>query len=107
MYAYVDKQYTIADECIFAYSGDEEAIRVPTASGDGHPLSSIGKGAYYGVEQMKKLTITNGIESVGDYAFKMCSSLEEVIVAPTVVECGERPFQSCIYESFSSRSAIR
>ena len=49
MYAYVDKQYTIADECIFAYSGDEEAIRVPTASGDGHPLSSIGKGAYYGV----------------------------------------------------------
>ncbi|MBO4323889.1 MAG: leucine-rich repeat protein [Lachnospiraceae bacterium] len=95
MYAYVDEQYTIADECIFAYSGNEEAVRVPTSTGDGHPLSAIGKGAYYGAEQMKKLTITNGIESVGDYAFKMCSSLEEVIVAPTVVECGERPFQSC------------
>ena len=95
MYAYVDEQYTIADECIFAYSGSEEAVRVPTATGDGHPLSVIGKGAYYGSEQMKKLTITNGIESVGDYAFKKCSELEEVIVSPTVISCGERPFQSC------------
>lgn len=95
MYAYVDDQYTFADDCIFAYSGQEEALRVPTASGDGHPLRTIGKGAYYGSEQMKKLTITNGIESVGDYAFKKCSALEEVVVAPTVVECGERPFQGC------------
>ncbi len=95
MYAYVDEQYTIADECIFAYSGQEEAVRVPTATADGHPLRAIGKGAYYGSEQMTKLTITNGIESVGDYAFKKCSALEEVVVAPTVLECGERPFQGC------------
>ena len=95
MYAYVDDKYTIADECIFAYSGEEESVRVPTMCEAGHFLTSIGKGAYYGVEQMKKLTITNGIESVGDYAFKKCSELEEVVVAPTVITCGERPFQFC------------
>lgn len=95
MYAYVDDKYTIADECIFAYSGDEESIRVPTMCEAGHFLTSIGKGAYYGTEQVKKLTITNGIETVGDYAFKKCSELEEVVVAPTVISCGERPFQFC------------
>ena len=95
MYAYVDDKYTIADECIFAYCGNEESIRVPTMCEAGHFLTSIGKGAYYGVEQVKKLTITNGIESVGDYAFKKCSELEEVVVAPTVLSCGERPFQFC------------
>ena len=95
MYAYVDEKYTIADNFIFAYSGDEENVRIPTSCEDGHLLTGIGKGAFYGTESMKKLTITNGIESVGDYAFKMCSALEEVVVAPTVLMCGERPFQSC------------
>lgn len=95
MYAYVDDRYTIADDCIFAYCGTEETVQVPTVCADGHALTAIGKGAYYGLEQLKKLTITNGIESVGDYAFKMCSQLEEVIVSPTVLSCGERPFQGC------------
>lgn len=95
MYAYVDNKYTVADECIFAYFGEEESVRVPTICEAGHFLTEIGKGAYYGSEKLKKLSIPEGIETVGDYAFKKCSELEEVSVAPTVISCGERPFQYC------------
>lgn len=96
MYAYVDDKYTVADNCIFAYYGGEESVRVPMTCGDDfHSLTKIGKGAFYGSEQMKRLTISGGIESVGDYAFKKCTQLEEVVVPATVLTCGERPFQSC------------
>ena len=81
-------------------------------------VTSIGSGAFSGVEGLKEVTIPgtvkkigsdafsynntletviieNGVEEIGNYAFKGCSNLKTVIMADSVTNTGSQVFRSC------------
>ncbi len=45
--------------------------------------------------QIKKVTVSDGVTSVGTFAFYECNNLTEVALADTVSEIGKYAFQSC------------
>ena len=47
-------------------------------------VESIGSYAFYSCSSLTKVTIGNSVESIGDYAFDYCSALAEITVLPTV-----------------------
>ena len=82
-------------------------------------VTSIGSGAFSGVEGLKQVTIPgtvkkigsdafsynntletviieDGVEEIGDYAFKGCSSLKSVTMTDSVTDLGQEAFRGCI-----------
>lgn len=79
---------------ITGYDGQEETLQIPVML-DGHPVSAIGDGAFYGCTSLTSVTIPQGVESIGDYAFESCTSLMKVTLPESVVSVGENPFVGC------------
>lgn len=57
-------------------------------------VTEICYGAFY-FSKLKSIDVSNGVETVVDYAFSYSSELEEVKFADTVVYLGEGAFDSC------------
>lgn len=53
---------------IAGYSGSAEDLEVP-AELDGHPVTSIGDGAFYYCDSLTSVTIPDGVTSIGEGAF--------------------------------------
>ena len=51
-------------------------------------------GWLYG-SKFTKLTIGNGVTSIGDYAFRNCTSLTSIIISDSVTSIGGQAFNSC------------
>ena len=79
---------------ITGYDGLAETLEIPAAV-DGHPVSAIGKGAFYGCSSLTSVTIPQGVESIGDYAFESCAALMKVSIPESVASVGENPFVGC------------
>lgn len=83
-----DYTYTVTNGCatITAYAGTETNIVTPTTLG-GYPVTEIGKQAF-GEKEVRSVIVSEGIVSVGAYAFWNCQNLYEIEFPSTLQEIG-------------------
>ena len=77
-----DYDYVLLDDGaaeIVDYDGEDENLAIP-AELDGHSVTSIGEGAFWGCTSLSSITIPEGVTYIGEDAFKGCEGLTSVIV---------------------------
>ena len=57
--------------------------------------SNIPEYAFDGIKSLKKVTITDGVTSIGDHAFNDCSNLTEITIPASVTSIGDYAFSDC------------
>ncbi|MBQ7321108.1 MAG: leucine-rich repeat protein [Clostridia bacterium] len=72
----------------FRFFGKEE-IRIPAS------VRVIGKEAFRGCRQLRRLDLTTGVEEIGDWAFANCTGLAEVDFAQGLKKLGASAFYGC------------
>ena len=58
-------------------------------------VTSIGREAFSGCEGLKTVTLPNGVVSIGDFAFEYCSKLAGVVIPDSVTAIGKNVFYEC------------
>ena len=58
-------------------------------------LVSIGRDAFYGCANLTSLTLPNGLISIGEYAFASCTGLTNITIPASVTSIGEGAFDRC------------
>ena len=58
-------------------------------------IRSIGRWAFWGQSRLRKMTIEQGLISVGDNAFEYCNSLTSLELPTTIQTIGESAFENC------------
>ncbi len=69
-------------------------VTIPTKIGK-VPVVAIGGSAFSKCEDLNKIVIPEGVETIGTYAFQGCINLSEVILSSTVVQIGKYAFSKC------------
>ena len=79
-----DYTYTVSDGCatITSYSGTEEDVVTPAELG-GYPVTKIGEKAFSG-SNIRKITISEGIERIEYAAFWKCKELEIINISSSL-----------------------
>ena len=62
----------------------------------GNGITTIMYDGLGGAEKLKKVTLLEGVENLGDFAFSNSQSLETIIIPHSVKEIGEIAFGHCI-----------
>ena len=73
---------------------DLESIHIP-AYIEGIPVTEISSFAFNGYENIKTLTIEEGINKIGSAAFAFCTSLESIEIPGTVKTLADNVFLGC------------
>lgn len=76
----------IPDYCFFR--SNIKNIKLPLST------TSIGAGSFAG-SAIDKISIPEGVETIGEYAFYDCPELEEITIPSTVVSIGKGAFANC------------
>ena len=84
-------RYTSAD----IYPNEETEVDVPGEL-DGHPVTSIGKGAFCHAYTITRVTIPEGVTMIGRAAFYECPRLADVKLPDTLRSIGDGAFISCM-----------
>ena len=58
-------------------------------------LTSIGSYAFRSCTSLEELTLPEGLTSIGDFAFQSCFSLEELTLPESLAELGKYAFDRC------------
>ena len=66
---------------ITMYTGKATELEVPSKL-DGYVVTSIGKGAFSGCDNLSSITLPEGLKSIGKGAFSGCDSNLTIMVAP-------------------------
>jgi hypothetical protein len=80
---------------ITGYVGAGGAVTIPSAIG-GHPVTSIGRGAFYLNTSLTSVTIPTSVTRIVSIAFQGCSSLTNVTLPNNVTDIGEGVFLGCV-----------
>ncbi|HOB38081.1 MAG TPA: leucine-rich repeat domain-containing protein, partial [Methanomassiliicoccaceae archaeon] len=91
-----DFEYEVKDDGtveITGYNGEEVDLIIPEEI-DGKLVTSIAEYAFYQLP-LESVTIPDGVESIGDYAFYWCEELTSVIIGNGVTSIGEEAFSYC------------
>lgn len=86
--------YTLSDglATVTGYGGEDTQLVIP-ASIDGHRVSAIADGAFEN-SQIKSVIVSDGIETIGWFAFNGCVSLRSVTLPSSVKSIGYSAFGS-------------
>ncbi len=75
---------------------DEEdgvgVLNIPAVIDEKYKVIAIGKGAFEGMLDVKKIVIPDGVISLGNYCFYDDQDVEEIVIPDTVEWIGERAF---------------
>lgn len=80
---------------IVTYKGAEEAPQIPS-EWDGKAVTAIGAEAFQGLLCIKTLTVPEGIEAIGDYAFECCAELTSATLPASLRSVGMGAFSGCV-----------
>lgn len=84
-----------------AFSGSKlESINIP----DG--VTSIGRNAFNGCEQLKSVTIGNNVTSIGYYSFNKCKSLTNINIPDSVTSIDSYAFAECSMASITIPDSV-
>ncbi len=110
-----DFVYTVEDGCavITDYKGAGGDVIIPSTL-DGYKVSRIGNGAFFGVDTISAVTVSDGIShidesafsrvsatqiilpdslvSIGDYAFENTEELESIVLPDSIITLGDSIF---------------
>jgi hypothetical protein len=79
---------------ITAYTGSGGAVTIPSVVA-GLPVTSVGDGAFFSLNNLTSVTIPNGVTNIGDMAFAYCPSLAGVTIPASVTSIGNEAFEDC------------
>ncbi len=77
----------------FDFTGQNE-ITVPAVLG-GYPVKRICDSAFYGNEDLEKITVSDGVEIIEEYAFSGIEKLKTAILPDSVTVMGSDVFSDC------------
>lgn len=89
-------KYTVegGNATVTGYTGSEMEIVIPKTI-DGYKVTAIGERAFENMS-IKSVIISDGVESIGWFAFNGCMKLNSVIVPSSVTEIGYSAFGSSV-----------
>lgn len=81
--------FQMKGETLVKYTGGASSVTIPAS------IKSIGKEAFAGHTEIKKISIPGYVDSIAYNAFSGCSSLEKVLIPDMVTEIGNGAFSGC------------
>ena len=94
---YGDLEYSVLDDGtveITDYNGSAKTVDVPEKI-NGKSVTSIGNCAFRYCTSLKSITIPNSVMEIGSSAFSGCSSLKSITIPNSVTEIGVYAFKGC------------
>ena len=79
---------------IRAYDGEDKVVSVPRDYG-GFPIVRIDGYAFATNTNVREVTLSGQITSIGDGAFAQCVNLAKIVIPGSVTQIGDNAFQSC------------
>lgn len=79
---------------ITKYLGEEIEITVPDTI-DGYRVLRIEDKCFFGNKKVKKIIISDNVESIGELAFGSCTSLKDIVLPKNITEFGKDLFKGC------------
>ncbi|MBQ2952266.1 MAG: leucine-rich repeat domain-containing protein [Clostridia bacterium] len=79
---------------LLEYNGNAENLTVP-AEFEGYPVREVMGSCFYGNDYLREVTLPEGLNCVGHFAFAECPSLRSVRVAQSVTFLGGGVFAGC------------
>ncbi|MBQ9661822.1 MAG: leucine-rich repeat protein [Oscillospiraceae bacterium] len=74
-----------------AFYGCDQLVRITFPAG----ITSIGSYAFYGCSSLASVDIPDTVTSIGSYAFEQCKSLAEIVIPESVTSIGTAAFDNC------------
>lgn len=81
--------FQMKGDTLVKYTGTASAVSIPTS------VKKIGKEAFAGHTELKKVDIPGYVESIEYNAFAGCGALEKILIPDTVTEIGNGAFSGC------------
>ena len=94
---YGDLEYSVLDDGtveITDYNGSTKTVDIPEKI-NGKSVTSIGNCAFRYCTSLKSITIPNSVIEIGSSAFSGCSSLTSITIPNSVTEIGVYAFKGC------------
>ena len=76
----------------------KESLDIPpeiTVGGEDYEVTQIAEKALEDHTELKSVTISDSVASIGYYAFYSCNSLTSIIIPDSVISIGDRAFAAC------------
>jgi len=86
------------DAVLIRYFGNQTAFVIPQSviiNAVSRPVTRIDHLAFYDNVLLENVTISDGITTIGDYAFRYCQNLKEIVIPASVVDIGKYAFYAC------------
>ena len=90
-------KYTLnssGEAVITGCNADATSLTVPSQI-DGHPVISIGSGAFFNYVNLKEVIIEEGVKVIESSAFEHCTSLVSVTLPDSLESIGDSAFNTC------------
>ena len=84
-----DTEYEVSD-----YTGTATEVVIP-ATYNGKLVTSIGNSAFRECSSLTSVVIGESVTSIGDWAFFNCSSLTSIVIPDSVTSIGDSAFENC------------